>query len=213
MTRLIAFALLTASVAFGQATKGALTKPSSLNERAPDVYKVKFDTTAGVFIVEVHSDWAPKGADRFYNLVKNGFYDNNRFFRVIRSPRPFMAQFGINGDPAISAKWLNANIPDDPVTQHNVRGMITFATGGPNTRTTQLFINYDDNSRLDESGFSPFGNVVSGMEIVDKLYAGYGEGAPQGSGPDQDRIQSEGNAYLNKNFPLLDYIKTAHVLP
>lgn len=179
---------------------------------SPEVYRVQFSTSKGDFVVEVHRDWAPKGADRFYDLVKQGFYDGDRFFRVIRNPHPFMAQFGLNGDPAVNAKWTNADIPDDPVTQHNVRGMVTFATAGPNTRTTQLFINYDDNSRLDADGFSPFGKVTSGMDVVDSLYADYGEGAPQGNGPDQDRIENEGNAYLEKNFPALDYIKTARIV-
>jgi peptidyl-prolyl cis-trans isomerase A (cyclophilin A) len=178
----------------------------------PERYKVLFTTSKGDFTVEVHRDWAPKGADRFSELVKEKFYDDARFFRVIRSPRPFMAQFGISGDPAVTAKWTNANLQDDPVKEHNTRGRITFATAGPNTRTTQLFINYGDNSRLDGQGFSPFGEVVSGMEVVDQLYADYGEGAPGGKGPDQERIEKEGNAYLTKEFPNLDYIKTARII-
>jgi peptidyl-prolyl cis-trans isomerase A (cyclophilin A) len=178
----------------------------------PSQFKVLFSTSKGDFTVNVHRDWSPKGAARFYELVKNGFYNDVRFFRVIRSPRPFMAQFGISGDPAVTAKWTNANIEDDPVKEHNTRGRITFATAGPNTRTTQLFINYDDNSRLDAQGFSPFGEVVSGMDVVDQLYADYGEGAPSGMGPDQDRIEKEGNTYLNKDFPKLDYIKSARIV-
>jgi peptidyl-prolyl cis-trans isomerase A (cyclophilin A) len=178
----------------------------------PSQFKVLFSTSKGDFTVNVHRDWSPKGAARFYELVKNGFYNDVRFFRVIRSPRPFMAQFGISGDPAVTAKWTNANIEDDPVKEHNTRGKITFATAGPNTRTTQLFINYDDNSRLDAQGFSPFGEVVSGMDVVDQLYADYGEGAPSGMGPDQDRIEKEGNTYLNKDFPKLDYIKSARIV-
>jgi peptidyl-prolyl cis-trans isomerase A (cyclophilin A) len=178
----------------------------------PSSYKVLFSTSKGDFTVEVHRDWSPKGADRFLELVKSGFYDDARFFRVIRTPRPFMAQFGISGDPAVTAKWTNANLEDDPVKEHNTRGRITFATAGPNTRTTQLFINYGDNSRLDAQGFSPFGEVVSGMEVVDQLYADYGEGAPSGMGPDQERIEKEGNAYLKKDFPNLDYIKAARVV-
>jgi peptidyl-prolyl cis-trans isomerase A (cyclophilin A) len=181
-----------------------LSDPASLNETAPDVYKVKFDTSKGPFVVEVHRDWAPNGADRFYNLVKNGFYDNDRFFRVVDG---FMVQFGINGNPKVSSVWRDANIRDDQVTQSNKRGMITFATSGPNSRTTQVFINFNNNVGLDGQGFSPFGQVVSGMKVVDSLYNGYGEGAPRGSGPDQGRVQSEGNAYLNKDFPMLDYIK------
>jgi cyclophilin family peptidyl-prolyl cis-trans isomerase len=143
-----------------------------------------------------------------YNLVKNGFFDNVRFFRVIGG---FMAQFGIHGDPGISAAWRNARIPDDPVKQSNKRGYITFATAGPGTRTTQVFINLVDNGTLDAQGFAPFGRVVSGMKVVDKLYDGYGEGAPHGRGPDQSRVQMEGNAYLEKSFPKLDYIKTASI--
>ena len=185
--------------------KAKLRTPSQLNERAPDSYKVRFETSKGVFIIEVHRAWAPLGADRFYNLVKNGFYDDCRFFRVLDG---FMAQFGINGDPSLMTAWRGANLRDDPVKESNKRGYITFATGGPNTRTTQVFINYKDNSRLDSTGFAPFGQVVAGMEIVDKLYGGYGEGAPSGKGPDQGRLQTEGDAYL-KGFPKLDYVKTA----
>jgi peptidyl-prolyl cis-trans isomerase A (cyclophilin A) len=208
MIRFIAFlfALAVAVPAFAQ----SLSDPAALNAHAPAIYKVKFDTSKGPFVLEVHRDWAPNGADRFYNLVKNGFFDNNRFFRVISG---FMVQFGINGDPRISAVWQNANIPDDPVRAGNQRGYITFATAGPNTRTTQVFINYADNRGLDRQGFSPFGRVISGMSVVDALYAGYGEGAPQGQGPEQDRIQKEGNAYLMSNFPKLDYVRKATITP
>jgi peptidyl-prolyl cis-trans isomerase A (cyclophilin A) len=194
----------------GAGRAGDLTNPASLNEKAPAVYKVKFDTSKGVFVVEVHRDWAPNGADRFYNLVKNGFYDDARFFRVISG---FMVQFGISGDSKVAAVWRDANIKDDPVTQSNKRGMMTFATAGPNTRTTQVFINFNNNVGLDDQGFSPFGQIVSGMKIVDSLYNGYGEGAPRGSGPDQGRVQDEGNAYLNKDFPMLDYVKKATIEP
>jgi peptidyl-prolyl cis-trans isomerase A (cyclophilin A) len=176
---------------------------------APATFQAKFETSAGEFVIEVHRDWAPLGADRFYNLARSGFFENARFFRVIAG---FMAQFGINADPTVSAKWQNANIPDDPVRQSNTRGMISFATRGPNTRTTQLFINYGDNSRLDGMGFSPFGKVTDGMDVVDKINGEYGEGAPRGRGPDQGRIQEEGNAYLKKDFPNLDYIKSATIL-
>lgn len=189
-----------------QAGKGKLMNPASMTEKAPDVYRAKFDTSKGTFVIEVTRAWAPNGADRFYNLVKNGFFDNCRFFRVLSG---FMAQFGINGDPGISAGWRAARIQDDPVKQSNVRGYVSFATGGPNTRTTQTFINFGNNTRLDAIGFSPFGKVVEGMEIVDSLYASYGEGPPSGAGPDQGRVQMEGNAYLNKEFPKLDYVKTA----
>jgi peptidyl-prolyl cis-trans isomerase A (cyclophilin A) len=188
--------------------KAKLRTPSQLVEKAPETYKARLDTSKGLIVIEVHRDWAPLGADRFYNLVKNGFYDDIRFFRVLDN---FMAQFGINGDPAVMAAWRGANIKDDAVKQSNKRGFITFATGGPNTRTTQVFINFKDNVGLDGQGFSPFGEVVSGMDVVDKLYSGYGEGAPQGRGPDQSRTQMEGNAYLTKEFPKLDFIKKATI--
>ena len=187
---------------------GDLSNPASLNEKALDVYKVKFDTSEGTFQIEVHRDWAPNGADRFYNLVKNGFYNDTRFFRVIKG---FMVQFGINGDPKISQVWRNANVADDPVEESNLRGFVTFATAGPNTRTTQVFINYGDNPSLDGQGFAPFGKVISGLDVVQHLYSNYGEGAPRGEGPDQSRVQTEGNAYLQKNFPQLDYIKKATI--
>jgi peptidyl-prolyl cis-trans isomerase A (cyclophilin A) len=188
----------------------SLLRPSSLNDKAPNVFKAKFATTQGDFVVEVHRDWSPHGADRFYNLVKYGFYTNASFFRVISG---FMAQFGIPARPAVGSAWANATIPDDPVTQHNQRGYITFATAGPNTRTTQVFINFGDNSRLDSDGFSPFGRVIEGMEVVDKLYSGYGEGAPSGNGPSQDLLTRRGKPYLDKNFPKLDSIKSASIVP
>jgi peptidyl-prolyl cis-trans isomerase A (cyclophilin A) len=184
--------------------------PAALTEKAPEVFRAKFETTKGAFVIEVTRAWAPLGADRFYNLVKNGFYDNCRFFRVLSG---FMAQFGINGDPKINAVWRPAAIKDDPVKKSNVRGFVSYAMGGPNTRTTQLFINYSDrNAQLDQSGFSPFGKVVEGMNIVDSLYSQYGEGAPDGKGPEQGRVQMEGNAYLEKSFPQLDYIKSAVIV-
>jgi peptidyl-prolyl cis-trans isomerase A (cyclophilin A) len=191
--------------AFGQSN---LTNPAALRETAPATYKARFETSKGTFVVDVTREWAPNGADRFYNLVKNGFYDGVRFFRVLDG---FMAQFGINGDPAVSAKWREARIPDDPVKQSNKRGFITYAMAGPNTRTSQVFINYGDNSALDRQGFAPFGQVSSGMNVVDSLHKGYGEGAPRGQGPDQGRVQMEGNAYLTKSFPQLDYVKKATI--
>jgi peptidyl-prolyl cis-trans isomerase A (cyclophilin A) len=195
-----------ATPVFGQA--GNLGNPAALNEKAPAIYKAKFDTSKGAFVIEVRREYAPNGADRFYNLVKNGFYDDNRFFRVISG---FMVQFGINGDPKVSTPWQSARINDDPVKQSNKRGFITFATSGANSRTSQVFINFADNARLDQSGFSPFGQVTSGMNIVDALYSGYGEGAPNGRGPDQGKIQREGNAYLTKDFANLDYVKKATI--
>jgi peptidyl-prolyl cis-trans isomerase A (cyclophilin A) len=214
--RIHALVLFGASLALGLMTTlapvsaGDLSNPASLTEKASATYKVKFDTSKGSFVVEVHRDWAPNGADRFYNLVKNGFYNDARFFRVISG---FMVQFGINGDPQISKVWRDANIKDDPVKASNKRGMITFATAGPDTRTTQVFINFGDNAGLDDQGFAPFGQVISGMDAVDALYAEYGEGAPQGHGPNQGVVQSMGNAYLAKAFPKLDYIKTATIVP
>ena len=199
-------ALTVAAPAYSQ----SLGNPAALKEQAPAVYKVQFDTSKGPFVIEVHRDWAPNGADRFYNLVKNGFYDSTRFFRVIEG---FMAQFGVNGDPKVSAVWRESRIKDDPVKVSNKRTFVTFATAGPNTRTTQVFVSYGDNSNLDSQGFSPFGQVVSGMKVVDSLYSGYGEGAPGGRGPSQARVQSEGNAYLASSFPNLDYIKKATIVP
>ena len=206
MIRLVALLLVLVSAA--PAWSQGLANPAALNEKAPAIYKVDFDTSKGAFVVEVHRDWAPNGADRFYNLVKNGFYDNARFFRVVSG---FMVQFGINGDPKLSALWRNARIADDPVRQSNKRGYITFATAGPNTRTTQVFINFGDNSALDHQGFAAFGQIVSGMNVVDALYSGYGEGAPQGRGPEQGRIQQEGNTYLTRDFAKLDYVKKATI--
>jgi peptidyl-prolyl cis-trans isomerase A (cyclophilin A) len=186
------------------------TEPSKLKEKAPDSFKVRFDSTKGPFTVEVTRSLAPNGADRFYNLVRSGYFKDIAFFRVIPG---FMCQFGIHGDPKIAAAWQGASIPDDPVKGSNTRGTITFATAGPDTRTTQLFINLVDNTRLDTMGFAPFGKVVEGMDVVDKINGEYGEGAPMGRGPNQGRIQSEGNAYLKKDFPNLDYIKSASVVP
>jgi peptidyl-prolyl cis-trans isomerase A (cyclophilin A) len=183
-------------------SKAKLRTPAQLTEQAPATYKAKFDTSKGAFVVEVHRDWAPLGADRFYNLVKNGFFDDTRFFRVVPN---FMVQFGLNGAPAIQGVWREARIKDDPVKQSNKRGYITFATAGPGTRTSQVFINFKDNAGLDAQGFAPFGQVVSGMDVVDKLNAEYGEQ------PNQGTIQMQGNAYLNKDFPKLDYIKKATI--
>jgi peptidyl-prolyl cis-trans isomerase A (cyclophilin A) len=198
----------TAVLSAGQADKSKLKSPASLTEQAPAMFKADFDTSKGPIVITVHRDWAPIGADRFYNLVKNGFFDDVRFFRVLDG---FMAQFGIHGDPAIQAAWTTARLKDDPVKQSNKRGYVTYATAGPGTRTTQLFINYGDNGSLDKQGFAPFGEVTTGMSVVDKLYNGYGEGQPGGNGPSQGALTSQGNAYLAKNFPKLDYIKTATI--
>ena len=183
--------------------------PSKLNEQAPEKFQVKLNTTKGEVILDVTRAWAPNGADRFYNLIKNGYFTDIAFFRVISG---FMAQFGIHGDPQVSSMWREANIADDPVKVSNSRGMVSFATAGPDTRTTQLFINYGDNSFLDGQGFSPFAKVSKGMEAIDNLYSGYGEGQPSGNGPNQGAIQMQGNAYLQKYFTKLDYIKSAEIL-
>ncbi len=203
---LAALALLPVEVA---AQAPSLKNPASLKEQAPPTYKVKFDTSVGVFVLQVNRAWAPLGADRFYNLVKNGFYDEARFFRAISG---FMVQFGINGDPAVSTAWRSARIGVDPVKQSNKSMYITFAMGAsPDTRTTQVFINYGNNANLDAMGFAPFGEVIEGKDVVNKIHTGYGEGAPRGRGPEQGRVQAEGNAYLMKDFPKLDFIKKATI--
>jgi peptidyl-prolyl cis-trans isomerase A (cyclophilin A) len=185
------------------------TDPAKLTEKAPETYKAQFDTTKEKFTIEVTRSLSPNGADRFYNLVRSGYFKDIAFFRVIPG---FMCQFGVHGDPSVSAKWREAAIADDPVKGSNTRGTITFATSGPNSRTTQLFINFADNTSLDGRGFSPFGKVTEGMDVVDKINGEYGEGAPRGRGPHQGHVQMEGNAYLKTNFPNLDYIKSATIL-
>ena len=184
-------------------------KAPAVNRKAPEAFKAKFSTSRGDFVVHVTRDWAPLGADRFYNLVRGRFFEEARFFRVLSG---FMVQFGIPADPAESALWKDATIPDDPVGETNSRGKVTYATAGPGTRTTQLFINYSNNRRLDRTGFAPFGEVTEGMSVVDKLYSGYGEGAPSGSGPNQKRIEAQGNPYLQAGWPKLDYIQKTEFL-
>ena len=203
--------LATTGIAQDEAQKKVLDpKATEMNQKAPDVFWAQFETSKGNFVIEVDRAWAPLGADRFYNLVRNGFYDEVRFFRVIAG---FMAQFGLSGDPKIGELFREAKIKDDKVVKSNTRGNVTFAMGGPNTRTTQLFISLVNNARLDKDGFSPFGKVIhGGMKVVDKLHAGYGEGAPRGNGPSQGRVQTEGNEYLNKDFPKLDHVKKATIL-
>lgn len=176
---------------------------------APDLFRVTFETSKGPFVVETRRAWSPRGADRFYELVKSGYYDNNRFFRVLPG---FVVQWGAHGDPAVGGAWDKLSIQDDSVAHGNTRGTIVFATSGPNTRTTQLFINLGDNTQLDAMGFSPFGEVVDGMAVVDALYSGYGEGAPGGAGPSQGEITQRGNTYLESDFPKLDFIRTARLL-
>jgi peptidyl-prolyl cis-trans isomerase A (cyclophilin A) len=197
------------SAPLAHVTHPDLLDPSKASAKAPDVYKAKFTTTKGDFVIEVHRDWSPNAADRFYNLVQMGFFDDTRFFRNVEG---FMVQWGISGDPQVSGHWMAAGIPDDPVKQSNTRGMVTFAmSGSPNSRTTQVFINSVDNVRLDAMKFAPFGKVVTGMDVVDSLYKGYGEGAPGGAGPAQQLIQMQGNAYLDSKFPKLDGTKHAEI--
>ncbi len=228
LTRLffISFLTLALFVSCGKEKQQASTKsqpqPQQVSEKilnpdldelfqpCPAQFKIKFETSKGDFVIEVYRDWSPHGADRLYYLAKHGFYDGVRFFRVIDG---FMAQFGYHGDPKVIQTWRDLTIPDDPVKQSNLRGYVTFAKSQlPNSRTTQLFINYVNNSRLDAMGFAPVGKVIEGMEVVDQLYSGYGEGAPGGLGPSQQLIQQGGNDYLNKNFPKLDYIKKVQIL-
>jgi len=186
--------------------RGSLLRPASLKEKAPEVYRTKFITTEGDFVIEVTRAWAPLGADRFYNLVKYGFFTDASFFRVVPG---FVVQFGVPAKPAVGRAWAQATIKDDPVTQHNLPGYVTYAaTAAPNSRSTQVFVNLRDNSSsLDQQGFAPFGKVIEGMDVVEKLYGGYGE-----NGPDQERLTNEGKPYADKNFPQLDSIKSAVVV-
>jgi peptidyl-prolyl cis-trans isomerase A (cyclophilin A) len=186
-----------------QDSDSAAGSPSAVATPAPDSFRVAFETTRGPFVVEVIRAWSPRGADRFHELVNAGYFRDIAFFRVLPG---FVAQFGMHGDPDVNRRWDGRRIPDDPVVQSNARGTVVFATSGTNTRANQFFINYSDNARLDGMGFSPFGRVAEGMSVVDSIYSGYGET------PDQDRIASEGNAYLKRQFPRLDYIKSARVV-
>lgn len=191
----------------------ALLRPALLTAKSPATYQVKFTTTKGDFVITVTRAWSPLGADRFYNLVRHHFYDNTSFFRVLKG---FVVQWGISAYPPVTAAWEHAPIKDDPVVQSNLRGYVTYAkTGDPDTRTTEVFINLNENQRLDTmGGFAPFGQVTEGMDVVDALYSGYGEGAPSGQGPEQDKIQKLGKSYLDKGFDKLDSIKTtALILP
>lgn len=185
-----------------------LYTPKRLTDIAPPTFRARFETPAGDFVIEVHRDWAPLGADRFYNLVENGFYDDTRVYRVIED---FMAQFGMNGDPRVNMAWKNAILVDDPVVQSNTRGRVAFAKGGPHSRTTEVFVSLRDNASLDERGFAPFGEVVEGMDVVDRFYADYGDGPPRGEGPYQAQVRVQGNAYLDASFPELTRIVRATV--
>jgi peptidyl-prolyl cis-trans isomerase A (cyclophilin A) len=197
-----------ASVAQTAPPSPALMDTTRSTERAPEVFRVRFETTRGPFVVEVHRAWAPLGADRFHYLVRNGFYDGTRFFRVLDG---FMAQFGINGDPRITASWRERRMPDDIGKETNARGTMSFASAGPGSRTSQLFINFRDNKQLDPN-FAPIGKVVDGMAVVDSLWKGYGEGAPSGNGPEQERVMTEGENYLARDFPKLDKIVKAELV-
>lgn len=187
-----------------------LMKPAMLKATAPPEFKVKFTTTKDKsFVVDVHRDWAPLGADRFYNLVVNGFFTGVRFYRV--SPG-FVVQFGVSPDPKITQTWVASKIQDDPVKEKNTKGRLTFAMGGPNSRTTQLFVNLKDNSQLDPMGFAPIGEVSEGMDVVESLFGGYGEIQEQGGkGPEQMKVMMEGEKYMKANFNDLDQIASATV--
>jgi len=208
---MVCFLVLTTVLPVAASDDNPLLHPERATLTAPDSYQVKVATTAGDFVIQVRRAWAPNGADRFFNLVKMGYYDGTAFFRVIGD---FMAQVGIHGDPAITKAWRDAGIPDDKIVKDNTRGMVTFAMSSrPNSRTTQFFVNFADNAYLRQHGkFAAFGEVIEGMQNVDALYSGYGEGAPRGKGPSQGRLFKEGNAYLKTDFPKLDYILKATLI-
>jgi peptidyl-prolyl cis-trans isomerase A (cyclophilin A) len=210
-SRFAVIALLLGTMGCQQRASSPLLTPSAdaLAKPAPDSFDVAFQTGKGRFVVRAIRAWAPQGADRFYFLATNGYYDGAKFFRVLPD---FIVQFGIHGDPAINEVWRDRRIPDDPVRQSNQAGFVTYAMGGPNSRTVQLFINKRDNRRLDSMGFAPIGRVIDGMHVIEQLHGGYGEGAPRGAGPSQDRIQQEGNAYLERWFPKLDSIARAQIV-
>lgn len=209
--RQLSFVLTAAALAAACHRPVPLTSPTptALDGFGPDSFTVRFTTTCGPFDLKVHRDWSPWGADRIYWLVNNRFYDGVRFFRVVPN---FVVQFGMHGDTAVNANWKERSIPDDSVQRSNVRGTLSFAMGGPHTRTTQLFINLKDNQRLDARGFSVVAQVVAGMDVVDSLYQGYGDGQPRGKGPSQDTIAKEGEPYLAREFPKLDRVMTARVI-
>ena len=177
------------------------------DEPAPDVFQVALDTSKGAVVIEVHKDWAPIGVQHFYELVGRGYYDGNRFFRVTHA----YVQFGVNGDPQVSSMWSTANLRDDPVKQSNVKGTLTYAKIGPNSRATQLFFNMKDNKDLDKQGFAPIGKVTEGMDVVEGFYSAYGDMPPRGQGPDPSKIELQGNSYLESRFPRLDFVKKATI--
>ncbi len=192
--------------ATAQVNEEALMDPAGpeMNKTAPDEFRAKFETSAGDFVIDVKRELSPNGVDRFHNLVRNGFFNEQRFFRLVPG---FIVQWGMHGDPEVTAKWQDATIQDDPVKISNTSGTITFAkTGRPNSRTTQLFINFGNNANLDGQGFAPFGTITEGMEAVQAINAEYQQK------PSQQRIGEKGNKYLSKLFPNLDYIKSAYIL-
>lgn len=193
-----------------EAPRDPLLYPKSLAEEAPPRFLARFETTAGTFVVDVHRDWAPRGADRFYTLVSNGYYDDTRIYRVVDG---FMAQWGIHGDPLVDYQWQDETLTDDPVRTSNTRGRVAFAKGGAHSRTTEIFVSYKDNSSLDDRGFAPFGEVVEGMDVVDAFHSAYGDGPPRGEGPYQAQAHAQGNAYFDQEFPELDRVVRATVEP
>jgi peptidyl-prolyl cis-trans isomerase A (cyclophilin A) len=210
-----------AGILLGAAVGAALIGCSSSNEAkkeepkapakaepTPETFQVNLDTSKGLVKVEVHRDWAPVGVDHFYTLVKTGFYDGDRFFRVVRNS---VVQFGINGDPKLNRLWATTNLPDDKVKEKNVKGTLTYATTGANGRATQLFFNLRDNRQLDKQGFAPIGKVVAGMDVVESFYNSYGDWPPRGQGPDPAKMETQGNEYLASQFPRLDFIKKATI--
>lgn len=183
-----------------------LLQPRSFTETAPESFQVRLETTKGGILIRVTRSWAPLGADRFYNLVKAGYYDGVAFHRVLKN---FVAEWGIHGDPWVNAAWRQALMADEPVRESNTRGRLTFSKNTPNSRTVQVFINLKNNSSLDSQGFSPFGEVVEGMDVVESLYSEYGDGPPRGEGVYQAMAIARGDEYLNEEFPLLDRIERA----
>jgi peptidyl-prolyl cis-trans isomerase A (cyclophilin A) len=191
-------------------TRSPLLQPRNFAETAPERFRVTLETSEGDVVIDVHRAWAPLGADRFYSLVRGGFFDDTRVYRVVDG---FMAQFGLNGDPYVNQAWKSEFLVDDPVVESNTRGRVAFAKGGRHTRTTEVFISYKDNSALDDEGFAPFGEVVEGMDVVDAFYADYGDGPPRGDGPYQAMVEARGNDYLDADFPELTRIERATVTP
>jgi peptidyl-prolyl cis-trans isomerase A (cyclophilin A) len=190
---------------------GCGSKKTAEMKQGPAQYKVRLQTTKGDIVILVHRDWSPLGADHFHELTNMGFYNGNYFFRAIKN---FVVQWGMNGDPKTNKDWSEITIKDDPPKVSNKIGTVVFAMAGPNSRTTQVFVNLGDNSAtLDSQGFTPFGEIIQGMENVFNIYTGYGDGPPNGSGPSQESIGFDGNPYLEEHFPKLDYIKTAKVIP